>query len=57
MEFRNTEAMIMVVFDEGERQLIENMKPNARKFCTYPQEISEAEVSEFMGIESPKEQV
>ncbi len=39
---------IMVIFEPQDKKLIANMLPNTKKYCVYPDTMTEAEVKKFM---------
>lgn len=43
----NNEA-IMIIFDEGEKELISNMAETSMKYLSYPKSMSVEEATEFM---------
>lgn len=41
---------IMIILEGNEKELIASMVEDDNKFCVFPDEMSEAEILEFMGI-------
>jgi len=39
---------IMMIFEDCDKENISNMTPEATKYCSYPEDVSEEEIKEFM---------
>lgn len=49
--FDSSEQPIMVIFNEGEKELIANMHPSDIKFCSYPDGYHVSDVESFMAAD------
>lgn len=49
--YDSLEQPIMVVFDDGEKELIGNMRNIDMKYCSFPEESRVEDIENFMDIE------
>ncbi|MDF2652911.1 MAG: hypothetical protein K0Q73_8716 [Paenibacillus sp.] len=46
--FDSNKQPIMVTFDEGEKELISSMRPEDKRFCSFPELSTVHEIEQFM---------
>jgi len=52
--YNSDEQPIMIIFDVGEKGLIEDMQPQNMKFCVYPQGTDATAIEHLMNGDFPK---
>lgn len=49
--YDSTQVPVLLMFDQGEKELIGSMSPDHMKFCSFPEESDIAEIEELMKFE------
>lgn len=46
--YDSTQQPVLIIFDEGEKELISSMEGHAMKYCSFPESSKISDIEEFM---------